>query len=151
MAFLRAVRELYSVAVRKILPPEAVRKQVIDNYRATLREVVEARIVTETPKARILAMEVPRYWEITGNSLYYALTEQHEITVKRLQQQIAELTAKAEAKEAEIAHLRNAQPLVAALPAARRAAYRSRPSAASLSLSIIRPSCGSSSIFQSPV
>ena len=80
VAFLRAIRELYSVAVRKILPPEAVRKQVIDNYRATLRDVVEARIVTETPKARILAMEVPRYWEITGKSLYYALTEQHEAT-----------------------------------------------------------------------
>ena len=78
MAFLRAVRELYSVAVRKILPPEAVRKQVIDNYRATLRDVVEARIVMETPKARILAKEVPHYWEMTGNSLYYALTEQHE-------------------------------------------------------------------------
>ena len=78
MAFLRAVRELYSVAVRKILPPEAVRKQVIDNYRATLRDVVEARIVMETPKARILAKEVPHYWEMTGNSLYYALMEQHE-------------------------------------------------------------------------
>ena len=39
VAFLRAIRELYSVAVRKILPPEAVRKQVIDNYRATLRDV----------------------------------------------------------------------------------------------------------------
>ena len=25
-------------------------------------------------------MEVPRFWEITGNSLYYALTEQHEAT-----------------------------------------------------------------------
>ena len=66
------------MAVRKILPPEAVRKQVIDNYRATLRDVVEARIVMETPKARILAKEVPHYWEMTGNSLYYALTEQHE-------------------------------------------------------------------------
>ena len=83
VAFLRAVRKLYSVAVRKILPPEAVRKQVIDNYRATLRDVVEARIVMETPKARILAKEVPHYWEMTGNSLYYALTEQHEAMFKQ--------------------------------------------------------------------
>merc|ERR1711946_58980 len=51
VAFLRAIRELYYVAVRKILPPEEVRDQVIVNYRATLRDVVEARIVTETPKA----------------------------------------------------------------------------------------------------
>ncbi len=86
VAFLRAIRELYSVAVRKVLPPEAVRKQVIDNYRATLKVVVEARIITETPKARILAVEVPRYWEITGKSLYYALTEQHEATHAMLKQ-----------------------------------------------------------------
>ena len=86
VAFLRAIRELYSVAVRKILPPEAVRRQVIVNYRDTLRVVVEARIITETPKARILAVEVPRYWEITGQSLYYALTEQHESTHALLKQ-----------------------------------------------------------------
>ena len=86
VAFLRAVRELYYVAVRKILPPEEVREQVIVNYRATLRDMVEARIITETPKARILAVEVPRYWEITGMSLYYALTEQHESTHAMLKQ-----------------------------------------------------------------
>ena len=72
--YLRALRELYSVAVRKILPPAEVRKEVVDNYRATLRAVVVARIVTETPKCRVLAVEVPRYWEITGQSLYFALT-----------------------------------------------------------------------------
>ena len=86
VAFLRAVRELYSVAVRKILPPEDVRKEAIDSYRATLRVMVEARIITETPKARILSYEVPRYWQITGMSLYYALTEQHEATHAMLKQ-----------------------------------------------------------------
>ena len=86
VAFLRALRELYSVAVRKILPPPEVRKQVVDNFRATLRAVVVARIITETPKCRVLAMEVPRYWEITGKSLYYALTEQHESTHAQLKQ-----------------------------------------------------------------
>ena len=80
VAFLRALRELYSVAVRKILPPPEVRQEVVDNFRAALRAVVVARIITETPKCRVLAMEVPRYWEITGKSLYYALTEQHEST-----------------------------------------------------------------------
>ena len=84
--YLRALRELYSVAVRKILPPAEVRRQVVDNYRATLRAVVVARIVTETPKCRILVMEVPRYWEITGQSLYFALTEQHESTHAQLKQ-----------------------------------------------------------------
>ena len=84
--YLRALRELYSVAVRKILPPAEVRKEVVDNYRATLRAMVVARIVTETPKCRILAMEVPRYWEITGQSLYFALTEQHESTHATLKQ-----------------------------------------------------------------
>ena len=84
--YLRALRELYSVAVRKILPPAEVRRQVVDNYRATLRAVVVARIVTETPKCRILAVEVPRYWEITGQSLYFALKEQHESTHAQLKQ-----------------------------------------------------------------
>ena len=86
VAFLRALRELYSVAVRKILPPPEVRQEVVDNFRATLRAVVGARIITETPKCRVLAMEVPRYWEITGKSLYYALTEQHESTHAQLKQ-----------------------------------------------------------------
>ena len=84
VAFLRALRELYSVAVRKILPPPEVRQQVVYSFRAALRAVVVARIITETPKCRVLAMEVPRYWEITGRSLYFALTEQHESTHAQL-------------------------------------------------------------------
>ena len=84
--FLCAIRELYSVAVRKILPPPEVWRQVVENYRATLRAVVVARIVTETPKCRVLSMEVPCYWEITGQSLYFTLTEQHKSTHTMLKQ-----------------------------------------------------------------
>ena len=56
-----------------------MRDQVIRVYRVALEAVVKAKVVTETPKARIINVEFPRYWDNYG-SLYYALMEAVEHT-----------------------------------------------------------------------
>ena len=79
MDFLRSLRDVHAVAVQKVLPPKPVRDQVIRVYREALEAVVKAKVVTETPKARIINVEFPRYWDNYG-SLYYALMEAVEHT-----------------------------------------------------------------------
>ena len=77
--FLRSLRELHAVAVQKVLPPKPVRDQVIRVYRATLKAVIDAKVITETPKAHIINVEIPRYWDMYG-TLYYSLCEAVEHT-----------------------------------------------------------------------
>ena len=55
--YLRSLREVQSVAARKVLPPEEVREKVISDYRAALKSVVEAKVICETPKCRIITEE----------------------------------------------------------------------------------------------
>ena len=43
--YLRSLREVQSVAARKVLPPEEVREKVISDYRAALKSVVEAKVI----------------------------------------------------------------------------------------------------------
>ena len=69
--YLRSLREVQSVAARKVLPPEEVREKVISDYRAALKSVVEAKVICETPKCRIIAEDFPRNW-VKGKSLYFA-------------------------------------------------------------------------------
>ena len=83
--YLRSLREVQSVAARKVLPPEEVREKVISDYRAALKSVVEAKVICETPKCRIIAEEFPRYWA-KGKSLYFANTQAHEATHSKFRQ-----------------------------------------------------------------
>ena len=74
--YLRSLREVQSVAARKVLPPEEVREKVISDYRAALKSVVEAKVICETPKCRIITEEFPSNWA-KGKSLYFANTQAH--------------------------------------------------------------------------
>ena len=75
--FLRSLREVQAVAVKKVLPPKPVRDHVISVYRAALKAVVDAKVITETPKAHMINVEIPYYWDKFG-SLYHALGEAME-------------------------------------------------------------------------
>ena len=75
--FLRSLREVQAVAVKKVLPPKPVRDHVISVYKAALKAVVDAKVITETPKAHIIAVDIPYYWDKFG-SLYHALGEAME-------------------------------------------------------------------------
>ena len=77
--FLRSLRDVHAVAVQKVLPPKPVRDQVISRYRAALKTVVDAQVITETPKAHIISVEIPRHWDLYG-TLYHALCEAVEHT-----------------------------------------------------------------------
>ena len=83
--FLRSLREVQVVAVKKVLPPKPVRDQVISVYRAALKAVVDAKVITETPKAHMINVEIPYYWDNFG-SLYYALGEAMEHTHSKFSQ-----------------------------------------------------------------
>ena len=77
--FLRSLRDVQTVAVQKVLPPKPVRDQVIRVYRSALKAVVDAKVITSTPKAHMVDVEIPYYWDKFG-SLYYALCEAVEHT-----------------------------------------------------------------------
>ena len=86
--YLRSLREVQSVAARKVLPPEEVREKVISDYRAALKSVVEAKVICETPKCRIIAEEFLRNWA-KGKSLYFANTRRPTPSSGRVRRRMA--------------------------------------------------------------
>ena len=70
--YLEAIREVHKVSVAKDLCPEAEYTEVFDEFRASLKEMIDLKLANHTPKCHITSGHFEEYFRKTGRTLYYA-------------------------------------------------------------------------------
>ena len=76
--YLISLDKVHILSTGKKLPPQQVYHKIMEQWREAHKKAVEAGIATSTPKCHIIGTHFQEYFDMTGETLYYADTSNVE-------------------------------------------------------------------------